>query len=165
MNELIEVGSLAPPSIQNDHYHPGNSDYEQTINGVKKDIYELGQSMEPWKCEFARRYAGGESISAIAKSMKKAPETLSKAKNKDGPTIRLLSYWKALKTIESGPSKEIRRDFLWRMAIDNRNTKPKQAIDAISEINKMEDEQKGGIGGAIQIIINTNDLPKGPLDE
>jgi len=53
---------------------------------------------------------------------------------------------------------------LWRIAIDNEKTDPKEATKAIAEMNRMEAEKNGKTRPNIEIIINNEMLPRTSLD-
>jgi hypothetical protein len=163
-NDLIEPRAI-PPTLENSVYYPGNDPFLQVQNQVESEIVDLSLCMEPVDVEIAKRAVKGESNRAIAKAMKKAQKTVQKIRQKPA-VIQLESYLNALKMLREGPGDELRKNMLWRIAVDNEKEDPKEATKALAEINKMTGP-KGGAHGVsqINIVIQAEGLTRGPLDE
>lgn len=159
MNEI----ELVTADEKDDKYLPHNSSYEKRVGRIQIDILTIAEGMEPWKLDFARRYAGGEAKTKIAKDMQKAGRTINTFLS-SAPAQLLVQYYKLLLDVEAGPSEAQRKNILYEIAIDNQKLDPKEATKAISELNKMDSDKNQGRGlGTINITISS-DLPKGPLD-
>jgi len=154
---------LITANDKDDKYLPINSSYEKRVGRIQTDILYIAESMEPWKLDFCRRYAGGEAKTKIGKDIHKADRTINTFLN-TAPAQLLVQYYKLLLDVEAGPTEAQRKSILYEIAIDNQSLDPKETIKAISELNKMDsDKNQGGGLGTINITISS-DLPKGPLD-
>tara|TARA_R110000803_G_C11989465_1_gene321828 strand:+ start:35806 stop:36288 length:483 start_codon:yes stop_codon:yes gene_type:complete len=154
---------LITKSEDDDKYLPINSSYEKRVGRIQTDILDIAEGMDPWKLEFARRYAGGEAKTKIAKDIHRADTTVNKFLA-TAPAQLLVQYYKLLLDVESGPTESVRKNILYEIALDNQKLDPKESTKAIAELNKMDnDKNKGGGLGTINITISA-DLPKGPLD-
>jgi hypothetical protein len=76
---------------------------------------------------------------------------------------QLIHYFVHLAIVQDGPNRLLRRNMLWRIAVDNEKTDPKESIKALAEMNRMEQglRQTGGF----TVVINGVDLSKrGAID-
>ena len=154
---------LITPNEKDDKYLPQNSSFEKRVGRIQADILHIAEGMEPWKLEFSRRYASGESRNKLCKELHKADRTL-KTFLATAPAQMLVQYYKLLLDVEAGPTEGIRKNMLYEIAIDNQKLDPKEATKALAELNKMDANKNQG-GGVGNITINIIDsLTKGPLD-
>lgn len=156
--------SHLPEALVNDDYYVLNDRHVQQEMAVREEIAALQSEMEPWEGVFARRYAQGESIRELAKELKKTSRTLSDASNR-APVVRLIHYWQHLAVLQAGPNQLLRKQMLWRLAVDNEKVDPKEATKALAELNRMDDALKTKGLGNIKIIINNASLKRGELDK
>lgn len=164
MGEMTLERGMMPECLREDRCFPGNSKYEVRVESVKREILDLAKLIEiPWHVEFSRRYAYGESMTAICKDLNRSKKTGARIL-KTWNIQQLVQYYASLKEVEEGPSKSIRKDMLYEVAINNQAKDPKETIKAIAEMNKMDQENIGSGGGkAIEIHITTN-ITRGGID-
>jgi hypothetical protein len=152
---------MIPDTLRADGYYAGNDEFVQREFELKKEIADYAKEFEPWQVEVARRYANGEPFTAIAQSLKKSPTTVSKAV-KEPALEKLVHFFLHLRIYQDGPNDLLRRNMLWRIAVKNETTDPKEATKALAELNRMAQGNRGG--GGFNIVINGVNLQKGPLD-
>ena len=154
---------LMPECLSEDEYYVLNDHFVRQEIKVKEEITLAAQSFEPWINEFARRYAAGETINSLVKPLKKNRADLNRLLDK-APFVRLVHLWQHLNVMMQGPNEIVRKQMLWRIAVDNEKGDPKEATKAIAELNRMEQSARGLNGNSINIIINNEVLPRGALD-
>ena len=75
MDNELEVISfervLTPSLVVDDIYYPDNEYSKKKECALKEQIASIAAEMEPWEVEVARRYAYGETVNALIKSLKK----------------------------------------------------------------------------------------------
>lgn len=152
---------MIPEAIRADDYYAANDQSVQQEYRIKEEIAALAQDMEPWQVQVARLYARGESQNSIAKHLKKAQESISKAL-KTLPVQQLTHYYVHLQIYQDGPNEALRKKMLWRIAVDNEKADPKESIKALAELNRMVQNNRSS--GGFNIVINGVNLAKGPLD-
>ena len=164
MDEITTVNDIIPKELVNDVYHPGNDPYMQVQKAVEAEIVDISMGMEPLHIEIAKMRVKGMSNKDIGKSLRKSQNTIAKIR-KLPSVIRLESYLNELRRFNDGPSAEIRKAMLWRIAKDNEQKDPKEATKALAELNKMNAPKGGHTGiGTINIVVQNAALQKGSLD-
>ncbi len=166
-NELATLNSIEgdlPEPLANDDYYVLNDHFLQKEIEVRNLIAEKAKELVPWEAEFARRYANGETINALYKAFNKTQKTLKKVTERMD-FMELVHSWQHLKILQDGPNENVRKQMLWRIAVDNQKCDPKEAIKAIAEMNRMADSKRGIGGNKIEIVINNELMPRGALDE
>lgn len=155
--------NTVPSALADDRYYVGNSECARKEMDIKAEIYELAKDMDALEVEFCRRFAVGETIKSLAKSLKKDGKYLSKLTDQ-AQIVRLVGYFRHLNIYMEGPNQLVRRNMLYRIAVDNEKIDPKETIKAISELNKMDQSARGVGSGDINIVINNETMPRGALD-
>lgn len=152
---------MIPETIRVDDYYSANDHYVQQEWRLKQEIADYAKEFLPWQVEAARRHSQGETIALIAKSMGKSKNVIGEAL-KEPALQKLINFFIHLRIYQDGPNELLRKNMLWRIAVDNEKTDPKEATKAIAELNRMAQGHRGG--GGFNIVINGLDLSKGPLD-
>ena len=153
---------MMPDTIRASDYYAGNQQCIQDEYAVKQEILEYSKEFEPWQVEVARLHSRGQTNTAIGKALGKSRNKVAQAL--EDPTLKkLINFFIHLQILIDGPNEHLRKQMLWRIAVDNEKEDPKEATKAISELNRMADGKKGG-GGGFNIVINGVELKKGPLD-
>lgn len=153
---------MMPDSLRANDYYAANDHFVQQEYKLKQEIAEYARALEPWEVELARLTAQGLGPTRIAKQIGKRRAILEERVKH--PTIeQLVHYFLHLRIYQDGPNELLRRNMLWRIAVDNEKEDPKEAIKAVAELNRMAQDKRGG-GGGFTVVINGVDLNKGPLD-
>ena len=152
---------MIPETIRVDDYYSANDHYVQQEWALKKEIADYASEFDPCKVEVARRNAQGEGPTLIAKNIGKSKNTVLNYL-KDPALQKLIHFFVHLRIYQDGPNELLRRNMLWRIAVDNEKSDPKESTKAIAELNRMAQGHRGG--GGFNIVINGVDLSKGPLD-
>lgn len=156
---------LMPECLRQDQYYVLNDQFVAKELEIKNEINRLNEIVAPWEANFAKLYAEGKSILALSKELEKKREMLSKIAEKP-IIIELVHLWQHLNVYQAGPNQLIRKQMLWRIAVDNEKTDPKECVKAIAELNRMEEAKKNAPTGKIEIVIsNSGALPRGGLDD
>ena len=167
MDNELEVISfervLTPSLVVDDIYYPDNEYSKKKECALKEQIASIAAEMEPWEVEVARRYAYGETVNALIKSLKKNSAKITACLNTH-KTQEIIALWRSVIIYQQGPNEAQRKNMLWRIAIDNEKTDPKEATKAMAEMNRMEAEKNGKTRPNIEIIINNEMLPRTSLD-
>ena len=164
--ELISADmkpELMPDALQNDVYYVGNDRFVQQEMKVKAEILDLQQSVEPWEARLAQLYAAGTSKREIGKQLKKTGRMMANALD-TLPVQTLVHHWQHLAVLRDGPNEIVRKQMLWRIAVDNEKADPKETTKALAELNRMAAPKGGAPGQTLNIIISNQVLKKGPLD-
>jgi hypothetical protein len=165
-NEIILADispNQVPEALTNDRYYVGNAECARKETEIKEEIYAIAKDMDPLEVEFSRRYAGGETVNALQKTLKKTRRDLNQFLE-TARVVRLIGYFQHLNLYMEGPNQIIRRNMLYRIAVDNEKLDPKETIKAISELNKMDQSARGTSSSDINIVINNETMPRGNLD-
>lgn len=159
-----QIQQATPTALANSVYYPGNDPFSQVQNAVEHEIIDLSATMDRLDIEVAKCAIKGESQREIAKKFKRSQKTISCIRKKPA-VIQLENYLNELRCLRDGPSAEIRKNMLWRIAVDNEKKDPKEATKAIAEFNKMA-APKGGHQNvtAIQIVVQNAALNRSVLD-
>lgn len=152
---------MMPETLRASDYYAANDKFVQEEYKLKQEIAEYAKSLEPWEVELARLTAQGLGPTRIAKMIGKRRNTLEE-RVKNPAVERLVHYFVHLRIYQDGPNELLRQNMLWRIAVDNEDKDPKEAIKALSELNRMAQNKRGT--GGFNIVINGVDLQKGPLD-
>lgn len=152
--------------VDADKYAVHNDPYVVKEGILKQEIVAQAADMEIWKVNFCKFIFAGKNYKEAAKIVKKRHmETLELMGT--GEYKALMHRMNTLKVHQGGPTKDMRRNMLWRIAVDNQEDDPKESTKALSEIGKLDDPKEGGSGGGfgtINVIISSDVLKKGPLD-
>ena len=167
MNDILSQYdlSLLPPDLVLDQNHPANDAYIASTQHIQKMIVAQSAQMRPKEVETTKLAHQGMNQTEIGQRLSISPATVGKTLRKEPPQrLRaLLSHYDA--AIE-GPHRAQRKAMLWRIARANEADDPRVAISALSELGKGDDQPSDLLskGGTTQIIINTQQLPRGALD-
>ena len=166
-NELLTLNTITgdlPAPLDNDPYYVLNDHFLKKEMEVRDLISQKARHLTPWISEFARRYANGETINALQKTLHKTRRDLN-AVAESLEFMEVVHLWQHLKILQDGPNELLRKQMLWRIAVNNEMDDPKEATKALAELNRMEDRTRGIVGNKIEIIINNELMPRGALDE
>jgi hypothetical protein len=157
--------SLLPPELMLNEDHPDSDPYIQSTRRIQQMIVAQSASMPYKAVQMAKLAHTGLNKTEIGHRLNVSGSTVSKHLKKDDSKrlLALMSYYDA--AIE-GPHLMARKNMLWRIARKNEIEDPRVAISALSELGKYDAAQNDlhvG-GGTTQIIINTQQLPRGTLD-
>lgn len=159
--QLIE-GDL-PDLAFADPYSPVNDEYVIGLNKALAAADQYAQNFEPWQVAYTKIRAEGVSQKIACKEVKKSIITCREFEKTVGAQ-ELTSYYRYIRILKSPISKEQRAHFLWRIAVDNEKVEPDTARKAINDLNSMLDPKASGGGMTLNIQINNETLPRGPLD-
>lgn len=154
---------LTPRDLVNDAYYIGNDHFIKQQIAVNQEIQEHIQEMEPLESKVAKLYSQGKAIGQIAKEVGKRRQAIDEIV-KTMPVKHLVHLYQCLELHRDGPNEIVRKQMLWRIAVNNQEIDPKESIKALAELNKMAAPKGGTAGGAVQIIINNAVMPRGALD-
>ena len=157
--------SLLPPELLLNEDHPDNDQYLKNTRLIQQQIVAQSARMRPKEIESVKMAHQGLNYVEIGQRLNISPQTASKyLKKEHGQRLKaLLAHYDA--AIE-GPHRAQRKAMLWRIARRAETEDPRVAISAVAELNKVEEAQNQVIstGGTTQIVINTQQLPRGALD-
>lgn len=152
---------MIPEAIGADVYYAVNDFSVQQEHRLKQEIYDYAKEFEPWQIESARLRSHGETFASIAKTLGKSRQDISNAL-KEPALDKLFNFFIHLRIYQDGPNEQLRRNMLWRIAVDNEKKDPKESRGALAELNRMSQGHRGS--GGFNIVINGVELKKGPLD-
>ena len=138
----------------------------QKLCSTQRSIMALTRTMRVRHVQIIKLVLKGETNIAIAKATGLSPPSISKVKNSPKGK-RLLALLTHYAQATDGANEAQRRNMLWRVAVDNEQTKPSVAISAITELNRMTgvgQPESAATGQAPVVVINQQLLPKGALD-
>jgi hypothetical protein len=168
MAEWIDPTEHLPAEHLLDDDHPAADDFHQAVTDLERSIFAHGRSMKPKHREFSRMLRTAATGKDIAKKFGKHPQTISNwCKRPD--VQRMIALLDRLQQKMDGPTLAHRNGILYRIALDNEEKRPNVSVQAIQEINKVSGsyQQEGNFGNSgnvVQIQINGEILPRGPLD-
>jgi hypothetical protein len=167
VDDWIDPNDLLPSELLLNDYHPSADEYQIAQREIQQKIFAFGRQMKPEHRELARLYRTSMKPAEIAKKLDRNIQTVYRWFKRDD-VIRMVTLMDYLQQQIDGPNVEHRKAILWRIAVDNEDPKPNIAIQAIQEMNKMsgtyQEGGNGGNGNIVQIQINGDILPRGPLD-
>ena len=165
-NQQLEPVFVLDEDIELDYYHPGNHQFMQDLESIKRAVVAHASQMKPWHVQAVRRRMAGASNIMIAEEFEKTPGAVSVALNSpDAKYLRKLLQHHD--TALTGPNIALKKRMLYEMALDNQDRDPKVTISAIQELNKMDGHYHKDDDlntGSNTIIINNNLFPRGKLD-
>ena len=158
------VGDWLPPELLLDPHHPSNDEYCKGHIPLKRELMAHTVNMPPKAVSAIKSHMAGKTRKQIAEELNTTPTTVGKYIRSDaGKRLRALLHHIA--HMKDGPNIEHRKHVLWRITVNNEKKNPKTAVAAIQEINKMSgtyDPKQSA--GPVNITINNQLLPRGPLD-
>ncbi len=167
-DEYIDGEEHLPPECLLDEYHPANHQFYKDLTQIKRQILATGNTMPTKQREAVMLHRSGMKTKQIAERLALNPATIRKY-IKQPESKRLHALLDHLSMQNDGPNVEHRKGILYRITVDNQDKKPRVAIAAIQEINRMSgiyNESSGTLGGSnvVNIQINGELLPRGQLD-
>ena len=165
-DDWIDPAEYVPAELQLDDDHPDRDDFAQALREIDQKIFAFARQMKPKHREFARLVRTGMSPKDLAKKMDVTTKTVyTWAQREDVKRQIILVDYQQRKI--DGADINHRKGVLWRIAMDQEETRPNIAIQAIQEINKMSGTytpEGGNSGNVVNISINGELLPKTGLD-
>ena len=154
-----------PASQQDDKYSPLQDKYVIAVHTLQREVAAKCGEMPPKHVEIVRKWHAGQPQTEIADELGMKSRYVNNIVRKKR-SKELLALMHLLRARMDGPNFEQRMNMLWRMAVDNEADRPKTAITALAEINKMVGigQEKGDGTGQINIVIQNGVLAKGALD-
>jgi hypothetical protein len=153
-----------PIEHQIDKYHPDNQPFMQLVNQNKRLIVHHTAMCRPAHIEILKLHIKGRSNVDIAEHMKRSQGNISLILRR--PEVQKLKQSLThLATLYEGPSIEMRKRYLWEVAIDNKEDDPRVGIQALKEMNSIDGVGKEKQESKIEITINTANFPRGTLDD
>lgn len=149
------------PNVEIDQYSPLSDKHSLHVRELQREIAKLSVPMKPLHVDIAKLAHAGKSHREIAKELDRSDRTVTKVMGRED-VRKLLFHLNLLRETIDAPNRTRRLHTLWRIAVDNETIRPKTAIDAISEMNRMTDS--AGKGSGFTIVIQNNVLGRGPLD-
>lgn len=165
LEEYSEGEEHLPPELLLDQYHPSNDQFFQDLRHVKRQILATGNLMKRPKREAVRLNRAGQTTKQISAAVNFGPNTILKWL-KEPECLRLRKLMDHLQQMNDGPQDNHRKAILYRIVVDNEKKKPRVAIAALQEINRMSGAyaEIGGTSNVVNIQINGELLPRGHLD-
>lgn len=170
--ELSQYSDYLPDELRLDETHPANASYMQGIDDVRRRIMRLVEGMPPIRVRICRAHQQGTKKAEIAEAFGVSGNVVARHL-KSPDALQLLALLQHLTISMDGVSTAHRRQFIWELAVKNKDKDPRVALAAVAELNKMEhntrqldlvEDGKGGPSGPVEIVINTNTLPRTELD-
>jgi len=155
------------PEVDENPYHPLNDRYYKDMAHAQNRVMAMQRQMKLKHVQIVKMVFAGWNYVKTAEKVGVNPMTVSKVVNgAEGQTLlQLLNY---IQAAADGPTAAHRKAILYRIAVDNQENAPKVAIQAVSEINKMDMNQHlintGNAPGTVTIIINEKTFPRTELD-
>lgn len=160
---MIEAQEYLPPEILLDDYHPANTQYFQNLRLLEHALVAASQDAGANYTTIAKMHMRGMKNVDIAKELKMSQNgicTILKRPKVKKITAQLFY----LQQLREGPNIEQRKRTLWEICQDCQAMDPKTSIAAIQEMNRMDGVGKDTADRKIEITINQQMLPRGPLD-
>jgi hypothetical protein len=157
--------NYVPASEQEDKYSPLQDQYVQSVHRLQREVAAKCAEMPPKHVEVVRKWQAGMTQVDICKELDVQTRYCSQIIKKKR-SQELMALMHLLRARMDGPNFEQRMNMLWRISVDNESERPKTAITALAEINKMVlgTAALGDGTGQVNIIIQNGVLAKGVLD-
>lgn len=155
--------SDVPESFARNKYFALNDEYAIGLQQAYAEAAEIAKDFESWQVAYAKLRAEDINVEAAAKAVKKSPATCRKFHSTLGYK-KLLSHYQCIRILKSPIPKDFRANALWRLYVDNVEDNPDVARKSINDLNAMLDPKTHGGGMTLNIQINNEKLPRGPLD-
>jgi hypothetical protein len=159
---------MIPATLQASNYYAGNDLSVQEEYRAKQEIAEYCKTLSPMQVQAGRLIAKGYSLVVVTKELRlkypndKLEFSFIKTVADSPEVLRLVHYLIHLQIMQDGPNKEMRKQMLWRIAVDNEKCDPKESVKALAELNRMEAGNQ--LPNGFSIVINNVSLERGPLD-
>lgn len=151
-----------PAHLQLDQYHPSNQGFYKTKRGIEQAIVAQTGKMSYKHVIVAKLKLRGKTNKEIREETGYKQNTVSTILAR--PDVKELLYQlRFMDTHLEGPELALRKHVLWEIAVDAKEEDPRITISAIQELNKIENVYNNS-DSSINITINANQLPRGPLD-
>ena len=169
LDDYLDPDELVPSDLLLNEYHPYADEFQVARREIEQKIFAVSRGMKPQKREVARLIRTDMTPKDIAKKLSRSVQTIYKwAKDPDVVRLATLLDYQAQQL--AGPQIEHRKGILWRIILDNEEKRPNVSVQAIQEFNKMDGVyatagNTGNQGNVVNIQINGEILPRGPLDQ
>ena len=154
---------FTPPDFLLDKYHPHNQGYFKEERQIKALLVTLQAKMKPRHVEISKMAMQGKDNEYIAEHTGLQKTSISQIKARDD-VKQLTDRLRYFQALQDGPNISHRKRVLTEIMIDSQEHEPKISIAAIQEMNKMDGVGKDVADKKIEITINQNQFPRGPLD-
>ena len=157
-------------------HHPANDNFlKEKIHLERAMVAQQAKFKRRWHLQVIKQTHNGARNKDIAAEMRRSPATISKIINsKDAKN--LLHLMNVYATHTRGANVSQRQALLWEVAQNNKADRPSIAVQAISELNKMDFKQQElqlrqqeanqhNHTQPISITINEKHLPRTTLDQ
>lgn len=152
-----------PETLRNNDYYVGNDVFVQLAAQTNDEIIALTTGWEPWIKTAAQMASQRKSVREIARTLHKSQSKVSTTL-KTAAVQQVVFFYQHLEVLKDGPNENLRKQMLWRIAVDNEKTDPKEATKALAELNRMTQAKGPGGGQTFNIVISNQVLQRGPLD-
>lgn len=155
-----------PTELLLDPYHPSNDKFYESIKSIQRLVNAITHGWPQSKTEALRLVHQGMNDTQVGKRLKIGSQTIGRyRKSQQGKD--LLQLYRHLQQLRDGPQLDHKKSFLWRIAVDNEENRPRISIAAIQEMNKMSGSyaEQNAASNVFNIQINSELLPRGQLDE
>lgn len=168
-HDFADPNDDLPPELLLDPEHPDNDRYFDALAHIKRAVMDAQQRLRPLQRHAVMLHRQGLKNTEIAKKLDLNDNTIGKYINSP-EAQRLMRVMDHHQHQLDGPNFEHRKAILYRIALEQEKKQPKTTITAIQEINKMsgvyqDGPGSGGVHNEINIQINGELLPRGPLDQ
>lgn len=153
-----------PPEELADEYHPANTEFFRHLRHAERHLTNAAKKCKENHVIVAKLRFQGRSNVDIAEQIKVKPATVAQIANRDD-VKELIGLMQHLSMLRDGPNHEHKKRFLWEIAVDSKELDPKTSISAVQEMNRMDGVGKEKHDTKIEVTINNELLPRGPLDQ
>lgn len=160
---------LIPSEIDLPENHAQNSDFVRDLREMRTSAVAIANAMPQRDFQICRFASEGLTNKEIAERIGFSTQVVRKAINSQAGQ-QLISLLRLIQMTIDGVTPAHRKNFLWNIAQRNELKDARISISAVSEINKMEhnkamiDSGQAGNNTKVEIVINSAQLPRGPLD-
>ena len=161
----LREAERVPAELSEDPVFPGADRFYAAIDKVERTILHYSRALKVKEVKALKLRFKGVAVTSVGKEVGMATETLRKLESSVKGS-RLLALMSHLEHLRDGPRVEHRRNLLYRIAADNELNRPRIAVAALQELNKMAGLGLSGAeaGGGVNITINNELFPRGALD-
>lgn len=164
-NEVVEVeldDVRLPDCVIQDKYSPVNDDYRMRVHRLRREIANHCTDMSAHHVDICKQYMAGLTHKQNGEAHDMTEAGIRKVLQRDD-SKHLIFLLNLMRETVDGPNREQRFHLLWRIAVDNEKISPKDAVNAVKEMNAMVGDSKGS--GNLTIIMNNPVLAATALDK
>ncbi len=152
------------PELALDEYNPENHDFHQKKRRFKQLMVVQQAKCRPHHVQVAKLHHLGKRNGEIANELNLHPATVTSILKR--PEVKhLVDLIRLYGGHMSGPTLDHKRRILWEITIDNKETDPKTAMQAIDQMNKMDGVYTQKVDLDVRITIDDGKFKQTALDQ